>query len=766
MERTDYIATTGPDAALNTATRLHAHGVTQEEAHADIVHANEDSAPVLRRTSSEGIDEKSSITDEKSGGLGLPYGDALKSAANVEDHEDRLESFTAEDLARGVPFPASSLPDEDGQGLTVRALVTGTVLGFVIAASNIYLGLKTGFTFGASLFSSLLGFVIIKALSRSLPAGFGGGFFGPRENVTIQSAATGAAGLSSMFVAAIPAMYRLNLLGESPRADFGRLIAFTFATAFYGVFFAIPLRKFYILKQKLIFPTPTATALAIRAMHTAGGAALARKKTKALGTAFLVAIVYCVINTFVPGILLDQHIFYWFYSWGWKSALVVDNWGWYTTITPAFFGSGMLAGLNASLSFLGGLFLSYALIGPSLVATGEAACKSYPDYPDAFTCTSTTQYKPGVTSVKDASPRYWLIWPAVLMMLGYSFAELAMNYKTLWSGLRSGALEMYSKVTGREVPIFDDAIPDPAPKEQQVSQIWIVGGLIASLLMTILICNLQFGMNAGNVILALVLAFVFAFIGIQSSGTTDINPLSSVAKASQLIVGGAVKGEGKTGNAALLENLLAGSIASSAAAHSVDMVGDLKTGHWLRASPKSQFWAQLFGSLFAAPLSVGLYLVFVQAYPCINSGADDCQFAAPSVAAWQAVATAVVAPELPISLSSGLTAILLTVVAIATVVLRYKVVPAKYHCYLPNWNAIGIGFLVPNTNYAIAMSTGALFCWYWAKKFPHNADIYAYAIAAGFVAGEGIAGVINAILQIAGASGSAHGTTVGLAPWM
>lgn len=362
----------------------------------------------------------------------------------------------------------------------------------------------------------------------------------------------------------------------------------------------------------------------------------------------------------------------------------------------------MLAGPNASLSFLGGLFLAYALIGPSLVATGEAKCKAYGDpYPEqAFTCLSMSGYKPGITAVKDASPRYWVIWPAVLMMLIYSFMELAMNWRPIYQGFRNGALSMYSKITGRQVEIYDDAIDDPAPKDQMVHPMWIVGGLAASIVMTVLVCSLQFGMNPGNAILAILLAFIFAFIGVQSAGTTDINPLSSVAKASQLIVGGAVKGQGKTGNPALLENLIAGSIASSAAAHSVDMVGDLKTGHWLHASPRAQFWAQLFGSLWATPLSVGLYVLFSEAYPCINdSSVDVCEFGAPSVAAWQAVASVVVAKTLPISLSSGLTAIFMSILAAATVFLKYRVIPNKYHVYLPNWNAVGIGFLVPNTNY-------------------------------------------------------------------
>ncbi|CAO1630339.1 unnamed protein product [Jaminaea pallidilutea] len=684
------------------------------------------------------------------------------------DTEDRQEAFGPAQLAAGIPFAADSLPHEDGQGLTIRALVVGTVLGFVIVASNVYLGLKTGFTFGASLFSSLLGFAIIKSLAKVLPQGLGGGYFGPKENVTIQSAATGAGGLASMFVAAVPAMYRLDLLGASPSADFNRLFAFCFCSAFYACFFAIPLRKFYILKQKLIFPTPTATALTIRAMHTAGGAAVARTKTKVLGIAFMAALAWCIFDEFVPGILQNQHIFYWLYAWGWKGAIYVDNWGWYTTITPAFFGSGMLAGLNASLSFLGGLFIAYAMVGPSLVATGEATCTSYGDdaNPEAYTCFSLGSIgKIAPTNIKLASPRYWVIWPAVLMMLGYSFAELAMNWPAIWAGLRGAVLEVSSKITKRPVPVFEGEIEDPAPKEEQVRGIWVWGGLAASILMTVLVCSLQFNMNAGNVILAIVLAFMFSFIGIQSSGTTDINPLSSVAKATQLIIGGAVKGQGKTGQPAMLENLIAGSIASSAAAHAVDMVGDLKTGHWLRASPRTQFWAQLFGSLWATPLSVGLYILFSKAYPCINTGEANCEFGAPSVGAWAAVAQAVVAPKLPISLSSGLTAIILTILSMAQVWARYKVIPEKYHVYLPNWNAIGIGFLVPNVNYGIAMATGAIFAWAWNKKYPRSADLYCYALAAGFVAGEGIAGVVNAILQVANVPQADYGTSIGLPPW-
>jgi uncharacterized oligopeptide transporter (OPT) family protein len=34
-----------------------------------------------------------------------------------------------------------------------------------------------------------------------------------------------------------------------------------------GMFFAIPLRKFYILKLKLVYPSGAATAFTIRSLH-------------------------------------------------------------------------------------------------------------------------------------------------------------------------------------------------------------------------------------------------------------------------------------------------------------------------------------------------------------------------------------------------------------------------------------------------------------------------------------------------------------------
>lgn len=713
-----------------------------------------------------------SPTDEKKSSIS-DKGDINNVPAlyDSEKHSVKSGEYVPEDLHSGLPFDESYFPEEQTQ-FTIRALLVGTGLGLIVAASNVYLGLKTGFTFGASLFGAILGFAIIKFMSRVLPPSFGGGFFGPKENCTVQTSATAAGSLTGMFVAAVPAMYQLELLSVNPVDDFGRLLSFCAVSAYYGLFFAIPLRKFYILKQKLIFPSATATGFTIRSLHTPGGEANAKRQARALMISFAGAFVFVVVNQYASGILMDWHIFYWLYSWGWKKALVVDNWGWIIELTPAFFGAGMLSGMNASFSFFGGSFLMWAMIGPAIIATGQAAGRQPVDddgnplEPLRWSYTSMS-FNPAKQPLNAASPRYWALWPGVLMMFAYSFAELGMSAPTIYRGIRSAVLELSDVIRRRPVRESEDEIPDPAPKEDQVpTWAWTVG-LFISIIFTCIVCTLQYHMNLGNVILAIILAFFFAFIGCQTTGATDTNPVGTVAKASQLIIGGCLRGQGKTGNPALLENLIAGSIASSAAGQSVDMVSDLKTGHLLRAKPRYQFYAQCIGSFFSIFVSTGLFVLFTKAYPCIidEELADTCAFGAPAVAAWKAVARAVVSPKLPVSLSSGLTAIGFAIIAIITVVAKHKWIPAKYHVYVPNWSAVGLGFVVPQIYYPIAMCFGATFALIWKKKRPEAFDLFAFAIAAGLVAGEGMAGVFNAILNIAGVDGSVYGSSVGLPPW-
>ncbi|KAG1733724.1 OPT oligopeptide transporter protein-domain-containing protein [Suillus lakei] len=119
------------------------------------------------------------------------------------DSEGKLEPHV-QSINTDDPFPESPDAPVEDQQLTVRAVLVGCILGGIVAASNIYLGLKTGWTFGSSLFGAILGFAILKPLSRSAPTFLGGGYFGPKENNVCQSAATSAGSLGLLFTSGFP----------------------------------------------------------------------------------------------------------------------------------------------------------------------------------------------------------------------------------------------------------------------------------------------------------------------------------------------------------------------------------------------------------------------------------------------------------------------------------------------------------------------------------------------------------------------------------
>ncbi|KAL2060678.1 hypothetical protein VTL71DRAFT_9319 [Oculimacula yallundae] len=678
-------------------------------------------------------------------------------------------------LDNKFPFPPLHGVPEEGAQITIRALLIGCCLGAIVSASNIYLGLKTGWTFGASLFGSILGFAIIKPLSRVAPKYLGGGYFGPKENVTVQSAATASGGLGIIFVGAVPAMYQMGLLSKKPQQDMGKLITFSLCTAYYGLFFAIALRKFYILKLKLIFPSPTAVAYTIRALHAGGaaGEAAAARKAKVLAIAFGSAVVLRVVSLYAPGILWDHHIFWWLYTWGWDSIIHAESWGWVFEYTPAFLGAGILSGMNASLSFFLGDVLAWALIGPLTVKYGE----TFGSAPDEFGLRSfnalgapTGKYL-GMTQKERPSPRYWMLWVGVMIMLCASFAEVAMNAPMMYRGMKRAFFDTAEKF--QKTRAFaekhrqgEEESLDPSPKEEQVPVwAWSVG-LVCAIAVSMIVLALQYNVSPGLTILAVILAFIFSFIAAQSAGATDINPVSTCAKSSQLVFGGVTQGQGIHGNQALTINMTAGIVAGGAAAQSVDMLGDLRTGYLLSASPYAQFIAQGVGSFFSIFLCTGFFVLFSNAYPCIIDGEWDedkqgkCQFGIPSVAAWKAVATAVTGTDFPVPPNAAILSLVMGLLSVAMVVSKYTWVPAKYHRYIPNMNAVGLAFTLPQTQYATAMATGAILSKIWLKRSPNTWNEYAYSIAAGACAGEGIGGVINALFEVVGIPGSKYGSAV------
>jgi OPT family oligopeptide transporter len=144
--------------------------------------------------------------------------------------------------------------------------MVGLLVGSLMCFSNMYFGLQTGWISMMSLQASLLGFVIFKPFRHLDPA------FGPKENVYLQTVAVATATmpLAAGFVGIIPALTQLTT-ADHPAGPLvlpaWKLMLWSLGLSFIGVFFAVPLRKQAIIKEKLKFPSGTATAQMIHVLH-------------------------------------------------------------------------------------------------------------------------------------------------------------------------------------------------------------------------------------------------------------------------------------------------------------------------------------------------------------------------------------------------------------------------------------------------------------------------------------------------------------------
>jgi OPT family oligopeptide transporter len=155
---------------------------------------------------------------------------------------------------------------QDGHHFTVRGVLVGLVIGVIICFSNMYFGLQTGWISGMAMPSALLGFSYFKLVNRFIDYPFT-----PVENVLVQSVAgsVGTMPLGCGFVGVIPALNFLLKPEENGPLDISltKLIIWALGIAFFGVVFAVPLRKQVIIKEKLKFPSGTAAAALINLLH-------------------------------------------------------------------------------------------------------------------------------------------------------------------------------------------------------------------------------------------------------------------------------------------------------------------------------------------------------------------------------------------------------------------------------------------------------------------------------------------------------------------
>ncbi len=454
------------------------------------------------------------------------------------------------------PFvPASKTMTE----LTLRAVVLGSVLGIIFAASSVYLGLKVGLTVSASIPVAVLSITLFRWLGRA---------FGARpatilENNIVQT--TGSAGES---IAAGIAFTLPSLLVMGFDMELMRVLLVGLLGGLLGVLMGIPLRHGLMVKEhgKLAFPEGTACADVLIVGEQGGTNA----KTVFLG--FGVGFGY----TFLSAIL---------HLWGEVSSFTASFWGklkdWSIGFeaTPAMMGVGYIIGPRVAANMLAGGMLAFFVLVPLIHAFGDSMMTSmYPAEPGKL--------------IKDMDPsairnNYILFIGAGAVATG-GFIALARAIPTIIQAFKRGlgAIERRKK---------DPASDTTERTEKDISMRVVLFGSLALVLAIAIAPVLD--INPLSAVLIVLFGFFFVTVSARITGEigSSSNPISGMTVATLLITCAIFVAIGWTGIEFKAMALTTAALVCVAASNGGTIAQDLKTGHLVGATPRAQQIAIIVG---------------------------------------------------------------------------------------------------------------------------------------------------------------------------
>jgi putative OPT family oligopeptide transporter len=267
------------------------------------------------------------------------------------------------------PFiPASVVMRE----FTLRAVVTGAILGALFGASSLYLVLKVGMTVSASIPVAVISLALFRTLSK----------VGVRDATILEHNITqtaGSAGESIAFGIGVT-MPAILILGFD--LELTRVMLVGFLGGLLGILMMIPLRRALIVKEHgtLKYPEGTACAAVLRAGATAADRAEASPSAQAeiraaeaagIGAApgakvifggFFVGLLYTTCNLALKGWKdVSEKVF----GPPLKSGSISLE------VSPALLGVGYVIGPKIASVMCAGGVLSYLLLIPLIKFFGE-----------------------------------------------------------------------------------------------------------------------------------------------------------------------------------------------------------------------------------------------------------------------------------------------------------------------------------------------------------------------------------------------------------
>jgi OPT family oligopeptide transporter len=594
--------------------------------------------------------------------------------------------------------------------LTLRAVLMGALLGGVLAFSNLYVGLKAGWSMNVAITAAIVSFAIFKVVPLGwlrAPAGFPlfdrhqGKDVSILEVNCLQSTAS-ASGYSTG--PTLVSAFSAYLLVTGEKVPFVVTLGLVFFLGMLGVFLAIPMKRTMVNVEQLPFPSGIAAAETLRSLY-AKGLDARRKATSlfsAMGVGAFVAWFRDGRPSFIPAFVPVSALFH---RLGWEGAARLTSPQGFTLALEAsvlFPAAGAIMGLRTASSMLLGAVLNYGVLAPWLHSRGVIPRLGFR----------------GIVS--------WSVWSGVALMTSSALLAFFWNWRTIaqaFSGL-AGAIR-------KRPPEGDDPL-----RRIEVPGTWFAVGVLVAGTGVVAVNLFAFGIPVALGVVAILISALMAVVAARATGETDTTPIGAVGKITQLTFGVLMPQN-------LTANLMTANVTSSIAVSSADLLTDLKSGYLLGANPRKQFLAQFFG-VFGGALAATSGFFLLVPDPSVLGGD---RFPAPAAQVWKAVAELLargVGSLPPYALASLWIGAGLGV----ALTLADRLVP-RARPFLPSPVGIGLAFTFQGWT-SVSFFVGAVAAWALARRRPVVAAFYVVPVASGLIAGESLTGVLVAVLETLG----------------
>ena len=591
--------------------------------------------------------------------------------------------------------------------LTLRSGLTGMLLGGILSLTNLYVGIKTGWTLGVGITSVILSYALWKAFSKFNL----GSEMTLLENNAMQSIATAAGYMTGPLISSITA-YMMVTGHVIPLYQTFTWIIFI---SFLGVLFAFPLKKRFINDEQHPFPEGKACGIVMDGLHSEDEAD-GRTKTRLLIIFGLISALWTVAKSeaimakiklgrlAIPG-YLDDFLY--------KLKLAPSILG--TQLKDltirletdiVMFAVGGLIGIRTGWSLILGAAINYLILAPVMIHQGVIVAN------DA-----------GGIGFREITK--WSVWGGVAMMTTASLFSFFSKPKMILSSFTG----IFSKTKTEDV-LKDIELP---------MKVFVIGIPLVGLVV-VLMAHYYFNVHYWLGAIAVPLVFVFTLIAVNSTALTAITPTGALGKLTQLTFAALAPGNIKA-------NIMTAGITGEVAGNASNLLMDIKPGYMLGAKPRHQAVGHVLGiiagGIVATPVFYWMFNGQIDRF-----GTEELPMISAQI--WVAVAEV---------LTKGLSGIHPTAVWAMAIggmigIALEAIKTATKGKFFLSGVGIGLAFVIPFFT-CLSMFLGAFFFWlvdkvatdeqgWWRRVGLVNQE----TICAGVIAGGAIMGIIAILVEL------------------